>query len=324
MSEKKNSHLVRFGNTDLWVSRLCQGTAFRHLERSEVDERGIAVLHHCLDVGVNFFDSAEAYGWGGAERALGKAVQGRRDEVIICTKVPSSYEPQSEGDPGEKAPYTRETLQRRVEGSLERLGTDYLDLYLLHHNDRITPAEDIVESMDALVQAGKVRYWGVSNHGGAQLHALVEVCEQKGKELPAGVEEYYNIAGQLDRDGHPRMAMIEQEIFPILRRTGMGILAFSPVDTGRLAPGHEADAEPELKELIGAIDGVASELGVSRAEVCVAWVLSHGEVTSVLAGSESATHVDENVAGTRLALPQEALDRLNEACRVYRERQLGE
>jgi aryl-alcohol dehydrogenase-like predicted oxidoreductase len=322
MSEQRETHLVRFGNTDLWVSRLCQGTAFRHLERSELDERGVAVLHHCLDVGVNFFDSAEAYGWGGAERALGKAVKGRRDEVVLCTKVPGTSEPTSEGDPGEKTPYTRETLHRRVEGSLERLQTDYLDLYLLHHNDGVTPAEDIVESMEALVQAGKVRYWGVSNHDGASLNALVQACQTKGKTLLAGVEEYYNIAGLLDQNGQSRMATLEREVFPILRRTGLGILTFSPMDTGRLRPGHEEQAEPELRELIAVIDAVADDLGVLRSVVCTAWVLSHAEVTSVLAGSESTAHVDENLAGTQLQLPTAALDRLNAASQTYRKKQL--
>ncbi len=323
MSGQRDGHLVRFGQTDLWVSRLCQGTAFRHLDRSELDERGVAVLHHCLDMGINFFDSAEAYGWGGAERALGEAVKGRRDEVILCTKVPGSAAPTSEGDPGEKTPYTRETLHRRVEGSLERLQTDYLDLYLLHHDDGVTPAEEIVESMDALVQAGKVRYWGVSNHSGASLNALVRACRDQGKELLAGVEEYYNIAGLLGQDGEPRMATLEREVFPMLREEGLGILTFSPMDTGRLAPGREEQAEPELRELIAAIDAVAGDLRVLRSVVCTAWVLSHPEITSVLAGSESAAHVDENLAGTKLVLPPEALDRLNAASQTYREKQLS-
>ena len=287
-----SSNRTFFGQTDLQVSRLCQGTAFRHLPRAD-SPQSLAVLHHCLDQGINFFDTAQAYGWGGAEEVLGRAIAGRRDEVVICTKVPSSLAPTSDGDPGERVRYTRAHLTDRLEESLRRLRTDYVDLYLLHHRDEGTSPEAIAEVMEDLVQAGKTRYWGVSNHSATEVEAFLDLAPI------AGVEDYYNIAGShCDETGRSRVEIYEEEMLPLLRRTGLGCLAFSPMDTGLLARPND----PALSSLVAAIDQVAADLGTSRAAVCVAWVLHQG-ITCVLAGAESAAHVDANLRGTCLQLP---------------------
>ena len=325
MAEKSNdgrpSHLVRFGQTDLYVSRLCQGTAFRNMPR-EIDTMGLRVLQHCIDVGVNFFDSSNAYGWGGAEENLGNAIAGRRDQVIICTKVAASYAPQKESSPGKPARFTRDFLFQQAEGSLKRLQTDYIDLYLLHQPDKVTPATEIIDSMDALVQSGKIRYWGVSNHSAAQVSEYVELAQSTNKAPIAGTEDYYNIAGESFTDtGESRMQQMEQEMFPVLRESGLGLLAFSPLDTGHLVPGRNIDPDSPLAPLINVLDKVAQDLRVSRGTVCVAWVLTHPEVTSVLAGAERPEHVEDNFAGTQIVLPDEALETLNAASTTYRERQ---
>ena len=325
MAEKSNdgrpSHLVRFGQTDLYVSRLCQGTAFRNMPR-EIDTMGLRVLQHCIDVGVNFFDSSNAYGWGGAEENLGKAIVGQRDRVIICTKVAASYAPEKESSPGKPAHFTRDFLFQQAEGSLKRLQTDYIDLYLLHQPDKITPAAEIIDSMDALVQSGKIRYWGVSNHSAAQVSEYVELGQSTDKAPIAGTEDYYNIAGEsLTDTGDSRVQQMEQEMFPVLRKSGLGLLAFSPLDTGHLVPGRNIDPDTPLASLIDVLDDVAQDLGVSRGTVCVAWVLTHPEVTSVLAGAERPEHVEDNFAGTQIVPPDEALETLNAASTTYRERQ---
>jgi aryl-alcohol dehydrogenase-like predicted oxidoreductase len=300
---------IPFGQTDLQVSRLCQGTAFRHLPRADGPE-SLAVLHHCLDQGVNFFDSAQAYGWGGAEEVLGKAVAGRRDEVVLCTKVPASLAPPDDDEPGKRVHYTRAHLTDRLEESLRRLRTDYVDLYLLHHRDEGTPPEEIAAVMQDLVQSGKTRYWGVSNHSAAEVEAFLSLAPI------AGVEDYYNIAGShYDEEGRARVAVYEEEMIPLLKRENLGCMAFSPMDTGLLAP--EKPDDPALAELAAAIDRVAADLESSRASVCVAWVLHQG-LTCVLAGSESAEHVDMNLAGTRLQLPAGALATLDQARQTYR------
>ena len=326
MSEKSNeghpSHLVRFGQTDLYVSQVCQGTAFRNMPRAADNSMGLRVLRHCIDVGVNFFDSSNAYGWGGAEETLGKAVVGRRDQVVICTKVAASYAPEKESSPGEPARFTRDFLFEQAEGSLRRLQTDYIDLYLLHQPDKVTPSAEIVDSMDALVRSGKIRHWGVSNHSTAQVSEYVELARTTDKAPIAGTEDYYNIAGEsLTDTGESRVQQMEQEMFPVLRQSGLGLLAFSPLDTGHLVPGRDIDPGTPLARLIDVLDEVAQDLRVPRGTVCVAWVLTHPEVTSVLAGAESPEHVEDNFAGTQIVLPNAAIETLNAASAAYREQQ---
>ena len=310
---------INFGHTDLKVTRLCQGTAFRHLPRA-TDPRSQQVLEHCLELGVNFFDSSNAYGWGGAEEVLGQALAGKRDLAIICTKVAAS-EPDDKPDTYRPTRFTAEFLRQQAEGSLQRLGTDYIDLYLLHQPDKISTEEEIIPSLEALVQEGKIRHWGVSNHPPASVQSYADLTGS-GLSPIAGTEDYYNIAGtHLNPDGKSRVQWLEDEMFPILRQENLGMLAFSPLDTGLLTPGREPEADSPLMPLIQALDQVAGELGVARASICVAWVLSHPEVSSVLAGSESREQVEENLLGAELELPSELLLQLNQASRDYKDRQ---
>ena len=291
---------MRFGSTDLYVSRLCQGTAFRHLPRIRDEPRGQQVLRHCLEQGVNFFDSAVAYGWGGSEAALGRAIRGHRDRVVVCTKVVPSHSPVHEGDAPRRARFTRDFLFRQAASSLRRLGTDYLDLYLLHQPDAGTPAEEIVGAMDALVRSGKIRYWGASNHSAAQVREFVALSTQSGRAPIAGLEEYYTIAGAtLSDTGQHRVQQLEREMFPVVQEAGLGLLAYSPLDTGHLAPGRPIEPDSPLASgWCRCSTRYRPRLRVSRAAVCVAWVLTHPEVTSVLGGAESPAHVDEHLAGT--------------------------
>ncbi len=305
---------VRFGRTDLMVSRLCQGTAFRTMARSEANERGVEVLRYCLDAGVNFFDSAIAYGWGGAEKALGRAVAGRRDRAVICTKVPTTHPPPSGGEPGEPAAFTPANLESQLHGSLRRLGTDYLDLFLLHQPDGVTGAGDICAAMDAFVRAGKIRYWGISNHSAAAVSELHETALAAGTSPPAGIEDYYTVAGvTVSDDNQARTRLFEREMFPLVGELGLGVMTFSPMDQGFLAPGRKVEHGPPMEGILAELDAVAGELGVSRAAVCAAWVLARPEVTSVLAGSESEEHVDQMLDGTALCVPAELMDRLDAA-----------
>jgi aryl-alcohol dehydrogenase-like predicted oxidoreductase len=301
---------IRFGTTALQVSRLCQGTAFRRLPRAD-DPRALEVLRHSMERGVNFFDTAQAYGWGGAEQVLGKAVAGRRDQVIICTKVPAMLPPDPDGKPGAPAYFTLDYLSQQLEESLRRLGTDYVDLYLLHQPDNSTAAAEITAAMDILVQSGKTRYWGLSNHSATQVQEYLDL----GAPI-AGVEEYYNVAGShLDKEGRIRVRLFEEEIQPVLVQYKLGCLAFSPMDTGLLA--QEKDIEAPLASLVSCIDGVAAALAIPRTAVCIAWVAQQTGITSVLAGAESTQHLDDNLLGVQTTLPPEALAALNKARTEY-------
>ena len=321
------SHLVQFGHTDLYVSRHCQGTAFRrHLSREGGDAEAHKLIRHCIDIGINFFDSAEAYGMGGSETALGHGIAGRRSEVVISTKAAQT------GPEGKPLVFTKEILTQKCEASLKRLQTDYIDIYLLHGADKLTPSdeqhspphdtptlehmEEIADAMDSLVQSGKIRYWGVSNHLPKQVDELIQIgmrSDSTGKSRLAGLQDYYNIVAGARRD------FMSQQLFPLIRKGNLGLMAFSPLGEGRLVPGREPEEGSPLVGVIEELDRVAEELEVSRPQVCVAWVLSHPEVTSALSGGEKPEHVEDNFKGTKLTLPEEALKRLKAASDTYNE-----
>ena len=307
-----------FGSSDLQVTRLCQGTAFRTLARDASDERAEAVLRHCLARGVRFFDSSNAYGWGGSERLLGAALRGRRDDVIICTKVSPHAPPHEDGTPGAARPFTEAHLQEQLDGSRQRLETDVIDLYLLHSPDGVTPLAELCVRMQGLIDSGRIRHWGVSNYSAEQVQGLLATARSQGTTLPVGVEDYYTIAGgALTTAGCSRPRLLEREMFPLLRQENLGLLAFSPMDGGALAPGQQVPTDSCLIPLLNGLDGVAAELSVSRAAVCVAWMLHQEAVTSVLAGAESPEHVDEMIEGTTLELPADLLERLTQASLAY-------
>lgn len=310
---------VRFGKTDLLVTRYCQGTAFRKISRTD-NPAARRILDRCLDVGINFFDSAEAYGWGGSEVVLGKVIARRRDDVVICTKAAATHPPQrdlasNELRPGQPIAFTRDSLTRKADGSLKRLRTDYIDLYLLHDQDLTnTPAEEILDSMDRLVRAGKIRYWGVSNHSAEQVAKLVKASSANSDAAPiAGTEDYHHIAVAERHAG---------DLFNVIREAELGLLAYSPQETGILSPGRETEAGKMRQPLIRVLDRVARELGATRPQVLIAWVLANPAVTSALGGAESPEHVDDNFLGAGLALPLEALADLNAVSETYTQRRL--
>jgi 1-deoxyxylulose-5-phosphate synthase len=292
---------VRFGNTDLQVSRICQGTAFRVNRRDPDDARSQAVLQRCLEVGINFFDSSNAYGWGGAELALGKAIRGKRAGLVICTKVHPGLKPNSSG-PSTKVAFTREFATRELEGSLQRLGTDYVDLYLLHNPDGITPLEELAQTMDSFVRAGRIRYWGVSNHSPEQVAKLAALGGHVVHSHIAAIQNHYNI---VDRE-------LEREMFPLLRRTKIALMPFSPLDEGKLLRPLPAGEESKAA-LVAELDRVAREFGASRAQILIAWVLAHPEATCALLGAETPQHVDENYGALAVTLPADAVAKLNAA-----------
>ena len=336
------SKLVRFGKTDLYVSRLCQGTAFRSAPDLSSKLRAI---DRCIDSGVNFFDSSNAYGYGDAETTLGKGIKGKRESIIICTKVHPFNPPFTEGATPTEAQFTCEFLFEQVDACLRRLGTDHVDLYLLHNPDGATPFEDLAGSMDDLVQTGKIRYWGVSNHCGRQIQELDSIADKNRGANVSGAECYYNIAGvstlntvMLSKwDVHPtisagssRIRWLENDTLPVLRSRGIGMLAYSPMDQGYLSltppsdfaakdvsPHAEGGSETPLKKLIHTIDSVSKDLGVSRAELCYGWVIAHPEVTSVLGGPETPVEIDQAVSGANMDLSSDVMAALNDASHAF-------
>ena len=335
------SELVRFGNTDIYVSRICQGTAFANMPRSPDNQVGLRVLRHCLDVGLNFFDAATGYGMGGSQKLLGKAVAGRRDQAVISVKMNRYGIPvdAKEGDIAELGQYDRDFIFGETDRSLKRLDTDYIDFLLIVDPDGVTgglkhaqperlevflrryedgaaptPPEEIVDTMDALVQAGKIRYWGVSKRPTKDVAEFVEICERTGKAPISCLQYGYDLL----RD------RVTEGLFRLIRRTGVGVQIFSPLAKGQLVPGRVAEHGSALADLLDVLDGVAGDLGVPRSQVCIAWVLSHPELTTALGGAESPEHVDDNMAASMLRLPVEAILAMNAASDVYKVRQEAE
>ncbi|MEE2711037.1 MAG: aldo/keto reductase [Gemmatimonadota bacterium] len=245
----------------------------------------------------------------------------RRTDCVICTKVPPSLPPKKKGEGGERSVFTKKYLSDQLENSLRRLQTDYIDLYLLHSPDGRSDWEEICASMDQLKVTGKIRYWGLLNHDAERVESCISTARRLGVSGPVVLEEYYTIAVYALSDaGQSRVLKLEQELFPVARNNSLGVMADSPLDGGNLSKHAKTKSQSAMAILHDALDQAAVELDISRAQVCVAWVISHQEVLAVLSGPEQPGHVDEVLAGLNVTLPSEILNSLNGASMTYTNR----
>ncbi len=294
------------GSTGLWVSEIGMGgnTFGRYCDETQT----AAVVHRALDLGVNHFDTADAYGNGLSEPYLGKALAGRRGEVVVATKVGW---PGGEGLNQQGASYRR--VMAACERSLKRLGTDYIDLYYLHRPDPATPLEETFRAFDDLVRQGKVRYVGISNHPVWRVCEALWICDRRGYRPPAVSQNSYNL---MDRSA-------EAELLPFCRAHSVGLVPYAPLFGGVLT-GKYRSGEPiplgtrgydqerirqRLTErnlaLIGRLEAFAQERGHTVGELAIAWLLSHPEVCSVIAGATRPEQVEANVAAGAWTLSPE-------------------
>ena len=317
MSDDPNvqSNLTRFGNSDLLVSTYCQGTANGIFARNEENSDGRKILEYCLDIGVNFFDSSNAYNYGASEVTLGKFLKSKRDKIVICTKVAPWVVSQTMTTLGDKVLYTPEFLKSELDGALARLDTDYIDIYMLHHSLIDVSYEDVADTMHSMVQAGKVRYWGVSNNNSQEVLRHISVCEDNDNTLPIGLENCYGIGNTPQGD----------DLFPVIKKTGLGFVTCRPHSGGRLF--HEdKDYLPGTPggDLIDLLKKISLEIGTTLTKLCIAWSLSKPEITSVLSAAETYEHVSDNVGGTNLHLSSEILSVLNSASKAFTDYKLVE
>ena len=311
---------VPLGDTGLWVSRLALGamtfgTGSGPMARLD-EQAARQLVDESLDHGVTLFNTAATYGGGESEEILGRALRTRRGDVIIATKV--------SGNTASSPVLNR--LSRRhiiasVEASLRRLGTEYIDVYLAHHFDPVTPLEETLNAFDTIVTQGKVRYLGFSSWPAWAAAAARGLQERNGWHRFCASESYYSLLG---RD-------VEHEIVPYCEYAGIGLLAWSPLamcflsgrysrgdiraDEGRFA---SYDAVPPFDlehghDVLDIVRAIAAELGASPAQVALAWVLSRDIVASVLAGASSLAQLRDNLGAVRLQLPADALARLDAA-----------
>jgi aryl-alcohol dehydrogenase-like predicted oxidoreductase len=302
----------QLGTSGLTVPALglgCMGMTWAY-GASDADE-SIATLHRAIELGITFFDTAEIYGPHTNEELLGRALAGRRDEVVIATKF--GIKPSRDG--GRALDGTPENVRRSIEGSLKRLNTDHVDLYYQHRIDPQTPIEETVGALAELVREGKVRHVGLSEASPETIrraHAVHPV---------AAVQSEYSL---FTRD-------IEADVLPTLRELGIGLVAYSPLGrgflSGRFSSPDELDADdwrrtqPRFQgenaernlALAGKVRELAAEKGVAPAQLALAWVLAQGDDIVPIPGTKRRSYLEQNAGALDVHLSDDDLARIGEA-----------
>jgi aryl-alcohol dehydrogenase-like predicted oxidoreductase len=321
---------VRLGRSGLQVSRLCLGTMTFGLQSDEAT--GIAVMDKAAEAGVDFFDTSDAYPLGGdlgtrgrTEEIIGRWLPGKRDRIIIATKcfAPMGPSPMDGGN-------SRKHIMAAVEGSLRRLGTDYIDLYQLHGYDRNTPIDETLSALDDLVHSGKVRYIGCSNFLTYQLVRAVGRSETLRLARFDSVQPRYNLL----------FRQIEREMLPFCDEDGVGVISYNPIAGGLLSGKHNRSAEPpegsrftlgnagsmyqerywheQMFDTVEALRKLADEAGVSLVTLSVAWVLANKAITAPIIGASRPQQLDASLAAATYELDPDLKQRLDDLTHDYR------
>ena len=284
------------GTSDLQVSRVCLGTMTFGWTVDEATS--IEIINRSLERGVNFIDTANIYAEGQSEIILGKALAGRWDEVVLASKCGGAVSDEP-GDRGLK----KATVLRHVDQSLQRLGTDHLDILYMHFPDADTPLEEMVDAMATLVQSGKIRYYGISNFPAWQCAEMVHIAKGTGAPAPIATQNVYNVITR----------GLDDELLPCIERFGIGLVAYNPLAGGLLTGKHSLEKRAEGSRLatdVGyakryckkgnfeAIQGMldaAAEAGISPAALAYQWIISKDYVTSIICGVTSMAQLEANL-----------------------------
>jgi voltage-dependent potassium channel beta subunit len=307
----------RLGNAGLKVSAVALGTWLTYGGSVE-DESAQDCIRTAIERGVNFIDVADVYAGGEAERVVGQVIKDyKRSDLVISSKL---FWPMSENvnDRG----LSRKHIMESIEASLRRLDTDYVDIYFCHRFDPETPLEETVRAMDDLVHQGKVLYWGTSVWEADQIENAIETARQFNAYPPQVEQPRYNM---LDRH-------IESEIMPTCARHGIGLTVWSPLAQGLLTGkyndgvphGSRADVSDWLSGDLTAenlarvrqLTAIAQELGISMAQLALAWILRRPEISCVITGATRPAHVKSNVAAAAIKLDQDVLARIEALLRI--------
>lgn len=309
------------GTTGIEVSRICVGcmsygmaTADFHQWTLNAEETEVMV-RHAIELGVNFFDTANVYSFGTSEEYLGRALKNigvARDRVVIASKVYFN-----------EGRLSRAAIQREIDGTLQRLGTDYLDLYQIHRYDYDTPIEETMEALHSLVLAGKVRAIGASAMYGYQFHNMQVAAERNGWTKFATMQNHYNLLYRED----------EREMIPICQQYGVSLIPYSPLAGGHLSRSSwQGDSKRSATDnvsrnkydhamendmqIIARVAEVAQRMGVTMTEVSLAWLLHRG-VAAPIVGATKAEHFDAAVRAVDLVLSEEDAAYLEELYRPH-------
>ncbi len=296
------------GRTGLRVSPICLGTMMFGGQTDEETSRRIA--DKAFSQGVNFIDTADGYNRGKSEEIVGRLIADRRDKWVLATKF---VNPRGDG-PNDRGASRKYTIQA-VEASLRRLGTDYIDLLYLHREDHQTPVAETVRALDDLIRAGKLRYYGLSNHRAWKIAEFSRTADALNADRPAASQPLYNIANR----------QVEVEQLEAADYYGLGVVAYSPLARGVLtakylpdqSPGvdtraarqdkrlHETEWRPESLRLAQELKRYTAERGVSPGQFALAWVLNNRLVTSAIAGPRTEAQWDDYQAGLEYELTAE-------------------
>lgn len=311
---------AKIGNTEIEVSRLCLGCmSFGKAGTMHVwtldEEKSEEIIRHALDQGINFFDTANGYSEGTSEEYLGKAIKKNiaRDKVVIASKVYFN--------PGR---LSKEAIHREIEGSLKRLGTDYLDLYIIHRFDYNTPIEETMEALNDLVVSGKVRAIGASAMYGYQFHNMQIAARDNGWAQFSAMENHYNLLYRED----------ERELIPICREMNVSLIPYSPLAAGHLtrpewnsesirsrtdraAMGKYDRTEKEDMAIVGRVHELAERYGVKMSEIALAWQWAKG-VTAPIIGITKTSYIDDAVNALSVKLSAEDIAYIEEPYEPHR------
>ena len=307
------------GNSGLKISEITYGNWLTHGSQVENDT-ATKCVHAALDAGISTFDTADVYANTVAEQVLGDALKGqRRESLEIFTKVYFPTGPKGHNDTG----LSRKHMMESINGSLCRLGTDYVDLYQAHRYDYETPLEETMQAFADIVRSGKALYIGVSEWNADQLRAAHHLAKDLGIQLVSNQPQYNML-----------WRVIESEVVPLSEREGLGQIVWSPIAggllTGKYKPGQEAPAgsravdpkskhyiegrvsDQELLERIQRLQPLADESGLSLAQLSVAWVLQNQNVSTAIIGASRPDQVHDNVKAVGVELGSDLLDRIDE------------
>jgi voltage-dependent potassium channel beta subunit len=310
----------RLGKQGVKVSEVSLGSWLTYGNATE-DAQATACIEKAYDLGINFFDTANAYARGKSEEAVGRALKAyRRDSYVLATKV---FFPMGDG-PNDRG-LSRKHIMEQCHLSLQRLGTDYIDLYQCHRYDTETPLEETLMALDDLTRQGKILYYGVSQWSAEQIGNAVELTRAKGLHPVASNQPVYNA---LSRD-------LEKDVMPLCGREGIGLVVYSPLAqgllTGKYKPGqplpegsraaderqnmflNKGELDQQLLERIARLAPVAERNGLTMSQLALAWCLRKPEVSSVIIGASKPEQVEDNAGASGVTLSEQDLAEMDAA-----------
>jgi aryl-alcohol dehydrogenase-like predicted oxidoreductase len=306
------------GSTGVQVSPLCLGAMMFGAWGNPDHDDGIAIIHRALDAGINFIDTADVYSRGESEEIVGKALAGRRDDVVLATKVHGTM-----GDDPNQFGNSRRWIIREVENSLRRLKTDWIDLYQIHRPEPDTDIDDTLGALTDLVRQGKVRYIGSSTFPPSAIVEAQWVARDRGRERFVCEQPPYSMLTRA----------IEADVLPTCRRYGMGVIPWSPLGGGWLSgrwrkgadvpdstraqriPARYDLSDPANQRKLDAADALgrlADEAGMTLIQLALAFVINHPAVTAAIIGPRTMEHLESQLGADEMVLEPAILDRIDE------------